>query len=63
MQNSQVNSFIAKVNDYSEPVVQINYIETNMLSKMIDSGVKKIKISFFQALCNISLFCKKNRKM
>ena len=63
MQNAQVDSFISKANDYSEPVVQIGLNDTNMLSKMINFGVKKIQISFFRALCNSSLFCKRNRKM
>ena len=47
MLNSRVDKFVAKVSDYNESVVQIDRSDTNILSKMIDHGVKKLKISFF----------------
>ena len=62
MLKKRVNSFVAKVNDY-ESFVQVDGTDTNLLSKMIDQGFKKLKVSFFQALFNISLCCRKNRKM
>ena len=62
MLNARVNSFVAKLNDY-ESAVQVDGTDTSLLSKIIDQGVKKLKISFLQALCNISLLCRKNRKM
>ena len=41
--------------------MHIDSIDTNLLAKMVDLGVKKIKISFFRALCNTRLYCCKNR--
>ena len=46
MLKKRVNSFLAKVNDY-ESVVQVDGTDTNMLSKMIGQGVRKLKVSFF----------------
>ena len=45
MLNARVDSFINKVNDY-ESVVQIDKADRSMLSKVIDQGVKKLKVSF-----------------
>ena len=62
----QVENYIAKVNnpqrffDLETSAVQLDQNDIDVLYKTTNEGVKKLKVSFLQALCHISLFCRKS---
>ena len=59
---AQIESYIAKVNNPVATTVRIDRNDTELLSKTIKKDVKKLNISFFQALCHIKFFCKRKSK-
>ena len=56
----RIDSFYDKFNSENSNI-QLNQNDINLLTKVIDYGVKRMKVTFFRALCNLKFCCRKNR--